>query len=406
MQQASAECNATVWGKIYFAGYNNSAAINATIQIVNSTSILNSTQTDENGFYNMSISFSSPSKNIGIKMIKEGASNWIIDMNNMISINCSDSISKNYSIDNCSSAILYGSIKNENFEYINETDNGREVKIHLVVLPKDGKIDYIEDTNFTKTDNTSSSFALSVTTYEFWPMNLYLWAEPTENYYYRVYDDNNLSAINSPNYTSYIGCSFSPESIIKNFVRFPRKSVGNCNYSDECKSNICNQTSNTCQCTSNTDCADSQICNVTTNQCQNLNCIPPNGTVYNHTCVNCTDNTTCGEQFCNLTVHVCQPIYCTSNDTCRSNQFCNTTKQQCQNLFCPGNQKAFNHTCINCSFDFDKNNITDIFDAVYLLEYLNGEKKDILQVCADVDNNGIVDLFDVAHILYFLAKFL
>jgi len=205
-------CSATVSGKIDFYGQNNSAAINATIQIVSGTSILNSTQTDENGFYNMSISFSPPSKNIGIKMIKEGASKWIIE-NNMISINCSDSISKNYSIEPCLAAIPYkGSIKNENFEDINETDNGKEVKIHLVVLPKDGKMNYIEDTNFTKTDNISSSFALSVTTYEFWPMNLYLWAEPTENYYYRVYDDN-LGVINSPNYTSSAPCISSTDSI-------------------------------------------------------------------------------------------------------------------------------------------------------------------------------------------------
>ncbi len=49
MQQASAECNVTVWGKIYFEGYNNSAAINATLRIIDGVKILNSTQTDENG---------------------------------------------------------------------------------------------------------------------------------------------------------------------------------------------------------------------------------------------------------------------------------------------------------------------------------------------------------------------
>jgi len=403
MQQASAECNATVWGKIYFAGYNNSAAMNATIQIVSGT-ILNSTQTNENGFYTATFLFNDTSKKINIKIVKQ---NRVIKEDEY-EINCSNNISKNYTIVKepmpSFRGVIY-EIDNGNPKNINETDK-EEVKLHLKLILEDSKNVNASET-FTQTDNESSAYFMSPDSfYCSWPTKMYLWAEPTENYYYRVYDDNNLSAINSPNYTSYIDCSFSPAPITKNFVRFQRKSVGNCSYSDECKSNICNQTSNTCQCTNNTDCADSQICNVTTNQCQNLNCIPPNGTVYNHTCVNCTDNTTCGEQFCNLTVHVCQPIYCTSNDTCRSNQFCNTTKQQCQNLFCPGNQKAFNHTCINCSFDFDKNNITDIFDAVYLLEYLNGEKKDISQVCADVDNNEIVDLFDVAHILYFLAKFL
>jgi len=409
MQEISAECNATVWGKIGFSGCNNSAAINATIQIMSGFKLLNSTQTDENGIYNTSISFNGTSKNISIRMMKKNEIKTYYDL----TINCEDNISKNHSIIKEPIQYFSGNIKmidNGDFKDINETDKV-EVEVHLKLMLEDSKnVNASESINSTITSKGSYTYRLSPNSfYCSWPTKLYLWAEPTENYYYRIFDYEYFVAINSSNYTSLAICSYDHNPITKDFIRFPRKSVNdNCSYIDECKSNICNQISHTCQCTSNSDCADSQICNAT-KQCQNLICSPPNGSVYNHTCVNCTDNATCGEQFCNLTVHACQPIYCTGDDLCRSNQICNTTMipNQCKNLHCFDNQRAFNHTCVNCSsFDFDNNNITDIFDAVYLLEYISGEKKDISPDispgCADVDNNGIVDLFDAAYILYYL----
>lgn len=345
--QVSAECNATIWGKIGFSGYNNSAAINTTIQIINMANnfpqgLLNSTKTDENGFYSTNIFFNSTSKNISVRIKKEGENIKTYS----IQINCSDNISLNYSILHCPSSIFYmGSIKhikNGNFVDVNETDEGEEVKIHLAVVPKDSKGVYVEYTNFTKTDESSSAYVLPSIIYSHWQTNLTLWAEPTKNYYYRVYDDENNKVINSPNYSSLISCPQSIRvDILKNFIRFPRKSVGeNCRYNDECKSNFCNQTSHICECNSNADCAGDQICNST---------------------------------------------------------------HQCQNLVCLDNQRAFNHTCINCSsYDFDDNNITDIFDAVYILEYLSGEKKNI-SGCADISNNGNIDLFDPASLLYYLV---
>ncbi len=412
VQEISAECNATIWGKIGFSGYTDSAAMNAAIQIISTvngvlTGPLNSTQTDENGFYTTNIFFNGTSKNISVKITKEDE--YVKTYS--ILINCNNNISINYSIEKCNSAIFYvgyiKDIKDGNFTNINETDERKEVKIHLVAIPKGSKGVYDEYVNSTKTDENSSVCVLPVVIYSYWQTNLTSWAEPTKSYYYRVYDDESYNIINSSNYSSLTSCGSSIRvDIPKNFIRFPRKSVGdNCNYDDECRSNFCNNTSHACrnECNCHADCAGDQICNAT-NQCQNLICQPPNGAIFNHTCVNCTDDATCGEQFCNLTMHACQPIYCTINETCRSNQFCNTTItiSQCQNLFCLGNQRAFNHTCINCSsYDFDNNNITDIFDAVYILEYISGEKKDI-SGCADVDNNGIIDLFDAAYILYYL----
>ncbi|CEG11668.1 exported hypothetical protein [groundwater metagenome] len=409
VQQISAECNATVWGKIDFSKYPNSAATNVTIQISNMVdgfpiSQLNPTQTDENGFYTTNIFFNSTSKNISVKITKE---NQDVKEYPSIQINCSDNISINYSVEKCTlTTIQYAGcikdIKDGNFVNINETDEGEEVKIYLAAVPKDSKGVYNESVNFTKTGENGSFCVLPVDIYSFWQTNLTSWADPTKNYYYRVYDDKSYSVINSSNYSSLMSCGLSaPVRISKNFIRFPRKSVGdNCSHGDECRSNFCDQTSRTCQCNCHADCAGDQICNAT-NQCQNLICQPPNGTIFNYTCVNCTDDATCGEQFCNLITHACQPIYCNINETCRSNQFCNITSQ-CQTLFCLGNQRVFNHTCINCSsYDFDNNNITDIFDAVSVLEYISGEKKDI-SGCADVDNNRIIDLFDAAYILYYL----
>ncbi|CEG11531.1 exported hypothetical protein [groundwater metagenome] len=347
VQQISAECNATVWGKIDFSKYPNSAATNVTIQISNMVndvpiSQLNSTQTDENGFYTTNIFFNGTSKNISVKITKE---NQNVKEYPSIQINCSDNISINYSVEKCNSAIFYvgyiKDIKDENFVNINETDEGEEVKIHLAAVPKDSKGVYNESANFTKTDENSSVCVLPIVIYSFWQTNLTSWADPTKNYYYRVYDDESYSVINSSNYSSLTSCSSSIRvEISKNFIRFPRKSVGdNCSHGDECRSNFCDQTSRTCQCNCHADCAGDQICNAT---------------------------------------------------------------NQCQNLFCLGNQRVFNNTCINCSsYDFDNNNITDIFDAVSVLEYISGEKKDI-SGCADVDNNRIIDLFDAAYILYYL----
>ncbi|CEG11283.1 hypothetical protein MSIBF_A1360013 [groundwater metagenome] len=103
-------------------------------------------------------------------------------------------------------------------------------------------------------------------------------------------------------------------------------------------------------CSNNVNCLGNQFCN-SSQQCQNLNCSGTTPYVFNHTCVNCTDNSTCGVGFCNLS-HACQPISCSNNNTCRSEQFCNNTI--CQNLNCLPNQTASNHTCINCvSFDLD-----------------------------------------------------
>jgi len=88
MYSASAEsCSASISGKIDFGKQNNSAAINATIQIVSVSGLLNYTETDENGFYTLNISFTPPSKNIAVKMIKKDAYSsegknftWIVDM--------------------------------------------------------------------------------------------------------------------------------------------------------------------------------------------------------------------------------------------------------------------------------------------------------------------------------------
>jgi len=342
VQQVSAECNATVWGKIDFLGCNDSAAINATIQIISGMYLL-STQTDENGFYNVSISFPSPSKNITIRIIKQNKN--LKEYDNIV-INCGDNISINYSIGKEPIQSFRGNIINENGDNINETDK-EEVRIHLKLILEDSKnVNASESITSTMTSNGSSFYWITPNSfYCSWPTKLYLWAEPTENYYYRVFDDENLVPLSSPNYTSLIGCSLSHLPITKDFVRLQRKSVGdNCSYNDECRSNLCDQSFRICQCAGNADCADNQICDNVTHQCKNLTCL--------------------------------------------------------------GNQRAFNHTCIDCSsYDFDNNNITDIFDAVYLLEYISGEKKDISPGCADVDNNGIVDLFDVAYILYYLVVF-
>lgn len=49
-------------------------------------------------------------------------------------------------------------------------------------------------------------------------------------------------------------------------------------------------------------------------------------------------------------------------------------------------------------FDFDNNNIIDIFDAVSALENLSDEKIIYNAECSDVNNNGI-DLTDVFYLM-------
>ncbi len=303
MYSASAEeCSASISGKIDFGQQDNSAAINATIQIVGASGLLNYTETDENGLYTSNISFTPPSKNIAVKMIKKDAYSserknftWIIGMNNMYSINCSDNISINYSIEKCLAAIPYkGSLRKENFANINETDEGEKVKIHLAVIPKDSKGVYIEYTDFTNTDENSSAYALSVDTYTFWPMNLYLWADPTKNYYYRVYDDEKSGVISFPNFTSSAICGSSTTDITKNFIRFSRKNVSkNCSYNDECKSNLCYN--GTCKasnfCTNDSWCNTTAFCNSSNNLCLPKKDIGEN----------CSANYECNTNICTIT---------------------------------------------------------------------------------------------------------
>jgi len=149
-------------------------------------------------------------------------------------------------------------------------------------------------------------------------------------------------------------------------------------------------------CNINDNCPDNQFCN-SSQQCQDLNCSGNTPYVFNHTCVNCIDNSTCGAGFCNLSHHACQPIYCTINETCRSEQFCNGTI--CQNLNCLANQTASNHTCINCvPFDLDGNQDIDIFDVVAGFEHLSEGKSISNEGCTARDQHEI-DLFDLLTLI-------
>ncbi|MDI6730382.1 MAG: transglutaminase domain-containing protein, partial [Candidatus Altarchaeum sp.] len=153
----------------------------------------------------------------------------------------------------------------------------------------------------------------------------------------------------------------------------------------------------TCNISNNVPCLDNQFCN-SSQQCQNLTCSGNTSYTFNHTCVNCIDNSTCGAGFCNLS-HACQSISCTSsnNEICRSEQFCNNTI--CQNLNCLPNQTAFNHTCINCvPFDLDGNNVKDIFDIVAGLEHLSKGKSISNEGC-NARNQLEIDLFDLLSLI-------
>ncbi|MFN3527730.1 MAG: hypothetical protein ACK4YO_01340, partial [Candidatus Altarchaeaceae archaeon] len=280
-QPVSAECSATIYGKIEFEQcyYTNCGAANATISVfavgIDSygntiLTLLNSTYTDFDGNYNMAI-FLNKSTRISMSLYKDPYNISMMEDEDLYTISCNENLNVSYSIKFCGYPLVFQGriVEKYNGEFIdvNESMIDENITIHIENIPKDGNFSFSNHA-LTKSDEKGTAYSISIQTYENWTMQVYLWAEPTKEYYYRVrghLSERKLEISGE--------CSTSSEPIEKDFFRFKRKNISeSCNYDDECKSNYCE----------NKICAILQLNNITNSTIDNISNISSSTVIYSN----------------------------------------------------------------------------------------------------------------------------
>ncbi|MFN3528182.1 MAG: hypothetical protein ACK4YO_03675, partial [Candidatus Altarchaeaceae archaeon] len=187
-------------------------------------------------------------------------------------INCNENFNMNYSIKFCKNPLVFGGkikeVYSGQLRDVNESMIDENITVHLENIPKDGNFS-LSGYTLTKSDEKDTAYYIQIQTYENWPMQVYLWAEPTKGYYYRVQGQNPLER----KFKISGECPASFEPIEKHFIRFVRKDIGeSCNYDDECKSNYCE----------NKICAILQLNNITNSTVDNISNISSSTVIHSN----------------------------------------------------------------------------------------------------------------------------